>query len=79
MGYSEEIIKKFNGTRPMAERLGLPPSTVQSWKDTGRIPAKHQQAVLDKAREANIDLSPADFFDAETQDDSAPQHTARAG
>lgn len=46
----------------MAGLLTLPPSTVQSWKDSGFIPAKHQQLVLDKAREHGIDISPADFF-----------------
>lgn len=69
MGYAAKIIDKFDGTRPMANSLGLPPSTVQSWKDTGLIPAKHHQNVLDKARELKIDISPADFFDTPDQDD----------
>lgn len=48
----------------MASALCLPPSTVQSWKDSGLIPAKHQQAVLEKAHELALSVSPADFFDA---------------
>lgn len=64
MAHAKTIIGKFGGTRPLATEIGLPASTVQSWKDTGLIPAKHQQAILDKAREKNIPLSPADFFDA---------------
>lgn len=64
MSYSIAIIEKFGGTRKFAAALDLPPSTVQSWKDTGRIPSKHQQAVLDRARENNVELSPADFFEA---------------
>ena len=69
MGYAEKIIEKFDGTRPMANALGLPPSTVQSWKDTGRIPSKHQQNVLDKARELGIEIAPADFFDTPSDED----------
>lgn len=71
MAYAETIIGKFGGTRPLATALRLPASTVQSWKDTGRIPAKHQQAVLDKARETSIDLTPADFFDADPSEDQS--------
>lgn len=67
MSYAARIIEKFNGTRKLAAAIGLPPSTVQSWKDAGLIPAKHQQAVLDKAREERIDLSPADFFEPEDE------------
>lgn len=48
----------------MSAATGLHPSTIQSWKEAGRIPAKRQQLVLDKARARGIDLQPADFFDA---------------
>ena len=65
MGYSAKIIAKFAGTRRLASALGIPPSTVQSWKDTGRIPARHQQNVLSNARELGLDVTPNDFFDAE--------------
>lgn len=64
MAYASKIIDRFGGTRAMATALGLPPSTVQSWKEVGLIPAKHQQAILDEARARGIDLEPADFFDA---------------
>lgn len=67
MGYAASIIEKFSGTRKMAKDLSLPPSTVQSWKDAGHIPARHQQAVLDKAREKNLDISPSDFFDTDKE------------
>lgn len=63
MSYSTSIINKFGGTRKFAAALNLPPSTVQSWKDTGRIPSKHQQAVLDRAREKGLAVSPDDFFE----------------
>lgn len=62
MSYAETIIGKFGGTRATAKALSIPPSTVQSWKDTGLIPARHQQPLLDKARQDGIDLKPDDFF-----------------
>lgn len=62
MSSAERIINLFGGTRALANALDLPPSTVQSWKDAGLIPAKHQQTVLDKAIELGISLTPADFF-----------------
>jgi len=71
MSYAARIIEKFKGTRPMAALLGLPPSTVQSWKDSGLIPAKHQQQVLDTAIAHGIDLNPSDFFAASTGKDAA--------
>lgn len=46
----------------MARAVRKPPSTVQSWRDTGRIPAWHQQTVMTAARRAGIDLVPDDFF-----------------
>ncbi len=47
----------------MAGLLGVPPSTVQSWKDAGVIPARRQGEVLDAARREGIDLGHADFFE----------------
>lgn len=62
MSYAHKIIEKFGGTRALASAMGIPPTTVQSWKDTGLIPAKHQQPILHKARELGFDITPDDFF-----------------
>ena len=59
-----QIIAKFGGTRAMAAALALPPSTVQSWKAAGLIPARHHARVLARAREMNLSLRPEDFFAA---------------
>lgn len=64
MSYAARIIEKFGGTRAMANAMGLAPSTVQSWKNTGLIPAKHQQAILEKAQSLELQIAPADFFDS---------------
>lgn len=62
MPYVDLIISRFGGIRPMAAAVGVPPSTVQSWKASGVIPARRQQQVLNAARAAGIPLEPADFF-----------------
>lgn len=46
MSDETDLFTRLGGTRAMAERLGEPPSTVQSWKAAGRIPAAKQPAVL---------------------------------
>ena len=71
MSAAEHIISLFGGTRKLAAAIDFPPSTVQSWKDAGRIPAKHQPTVLDKAREMKIALSPADFFPPHSREEAA--------
>jgi hypothetical protein len=63
MAYAVRIVELFGGVRPMAEALGCPPTTVQRWKDTGFIPARRQQEVLEKARAKGLVLSPLDFFE----------------
>lgn len=63
MSYAEKIIAKFGGTRPMAELFDIPPSTVQSWKDAGVIPAKRHQEILDRGRDLEDPITPNDFFD----------------
>lgn len=62
MKTAELIIERFGGTRALARVLGKPPTTVQSWKDAGHIPAKHQGDVLAAATANGIPLTPADFF-----------------
>lgn len=64
MAYATRIIEELGGTRAVAAHLNIAPSTVQSWKDAGVIPAKRQQAVLDMARALDKPITPADFFDA---------------
>lgn len=58
----QRVIDRFGGISATARLMGLMPSTVQGWWERGRIPAHRQDAVLKAAREAGIDLAPADFF-----------------
>lgn len=63
---AEAIIEKLGGTRAAATLLGLPPSTVQSWKKAGHIPAKQQARVLSAASERRIELTLGDFIQQAT-------------
>jgi DNA-binding transcriptional regulator YdaS (Cro superfamily) len=56
------LFDRFGGTRKMAEMLGEAPSTVQSWKSAGRVPAAHQPKVLDRAREHGVDITAEDVI-----------------
>ncbi len=71
----------FGGTRAMARAGGWPPGTVQSWKTSGRIPARRQAAVLAAAARLGLALGPGDFFpaaDSPHRPDLAPQEHAPA-
>lgn len=59
---AEAVVDRFGGTRAMADAMGLPPSTIQSWKSVGFIPAQHQQRVWLAARERGIKLTADDII-----------------
>ncbi|WP_375646653.1 MULTISPECIES: hypothetical protein [unclassified Bartonella] len=56
---SRLIIKYLGGFKTVATIVQRDVSSVYRWRD---IPAKHQQKILDYAREHGIDLRPEDFF-----------------
>jgi len=79
MSYASRIIELFGGSRRMSRDLSVggreyPPSTIQSWKDKGLIPAQHQGWVLERGRELGHEITPADFFDLpeETEPNETP-------
>ncbi|WP_375654776.1 hypothetical protein [Bartonella sp. CL46QHWL] len=53
------IIKYLGGFKTVATIVQRDVSSVYRWRD---IPAKHQQKILDYARDHGIDLRPEDFF-----------------
>jgi hypothetical protein len=55
------VIQRFGGIRPMAQKLGVPVSTVQGWKERGAIPANRREEVLAAAARHEIAMEPADF------------------
>ena len=54
------LFDRFGGVRPMAAALGEKPSTVQSWKTTGRVPSIKQPEVLEKASQLGIRITAQD-------------------
>lgn len=54
------LFDRFGGIRPMADILGEPPSTVQSWKSAGRIPAGKQPQVIERGTAAGIKVTAHD-------------------
>ena len=66
MSTASRIIDLFGGTRAAARLIGVPKSTVQSWKESGLIPANRQGKVLDAGRQHGIAETPASFFQNET-------------
>jgi hypothetical protein len=56
------LFDRFGGTRKMAEALNEPPSTVQSWKSVGRIPAGKQPDVLAAAERLGIPITAEDVI-----------------
>lgn len=69
------LFARLGGIRKMAELIGEPPSTVQSWKTAGRIPAQKQPLVLERAGAAGIDIT-ADDVVFPMQDKSLPEGKA---
>lgn len=68
MTQAEHIIRAFGGVRPMAAAIQKPPSTVQSWKDSGFIPARHQPEILKAGQKLAPPLTAHDFLPSQAED-----------
>lgn len=55
-----DLFVRLGGARKIADRLGEPPSTVQSWKAAGRIPAQKQPLLIERFAEIGITVSADD-------------------
>ncbi len=58
---AQPVIQRFGGIRPMAQKLGVPVSTVQGWKERGVIPANRREEVLAAAARHGIAWEPGDL------------------
>lgn len=52
----KSVFQKFGGIRPMAVKLGVPVSTVNSWRVKRQIPGWRHDAILACAQDAGIAL-----------------------
>jgi hypothetical protein len=58
---AQPVIQRFGGIRPMAQKLGVPVSTVQGWKERGAIPTNRREEVLAAAARHDIVWEPGDL------------------
>ncbi len=70
---AEEVIEKFGGLRPLANRLGIAASTVQGWKERGIVPENRVPEVLQAAKEDGIALDAAEQNTPEPEKTEAPE------
>lgn len=66
---ASSIINRCGGVPTVARWLGLNRTSVLRWTHPrerggtgGLVPSKHQTDLMEKAREAGVSISPADFF-----------------
>ena len=75
MDTDSTLFARLGGIRKMAELIGEPPSTVQSWKTAGRIPAQKQPLVMERAHAAGFEITADDVvFPMQ----SIPERTGKA-
>lgn len=55
-----DVIERLGGIRPASAKLGVPVTTVQGWKNRGRIPANRHAAIVEAAARHGVDLAPAE-------------------
>ena len=58
------VLSRFGTVREAAEKIGRPPSVIQYWRSTGRIPATAMQQVLAASRQYGVKVDPAELIPA---------------
>lgn len=71
-GAVEALIERFGGLRPMADKLGVPVSTVQGWKKRGAVPANRQSEIRAAMLRLNLGDPDADLDRVFRIEDAAP-------
>lgn len=66
MNNAAEIIQSFGGIRPMAQKLGIPVTTVQGWKKRDVIPGNRRTEIINAAQEQGITLPDTENVPANT-------------
>ena len=63
------VLARFGNVREAAEKIGRPPSVIQYWRTTNRIPATAMASVLAAAERHGVEISAAELI-------PSPQPTA---
>lgn len=64
-GNAARVVSLFGGIRPMADKTGIPATTISHWKNvSGFVSARYCAVVVAAASEHDIDLSAADLIGA---------------
>jgi hypothetical protein len=71
----KSVFQKFGGIRPMAAKLGEPPSTIKSWHAKRSIPRWRHEAILKAAEHHRIDLTPSELENV-IEDEAEPEQAA---
>lgn len=58
---AEHVIDKFGGLTNLARARGCAVTTVQGWKERGKIPQEHWLPIIDSAKAQDIELGLNDF------------------
>lgn len=69
---AEEVILQLGGIRPAAAKLGVPVTTVQGWKNRGRIPENRRAEIAEALHELGIE---ATVGRPTTPDEGQPAHS----
>jgi len=59
MPNAETVIERFGGIRPMAQKLGVTPSTIQGWKARNHIPENRWDEIRAVAEREGVSLESA--------------------
>jgi hypothetical protein len=73
MHSAHTILAQLGGYREVATRLGLPATTVHSWRRRGSIPSRHWPALIRMAAERDVVLCAVSFIG------NHPTHNAYEG
>lgn len=53
-----EVVIELLGVRALARALDLTPGAVSMWQESGLVPSKHHQRIIEIAAEQNKTLTP---------------------
>lgn len=76
MTAAEHIISELGGLTKVAALLDCPVSTVQGWKERGKIPQERWLSIIEAAASVGRTFTPSDFLLAPPADTAPAQGAA---